>query len=243
MHQLHNLCLGVRLGVVGVHAVDVAEQDEQVGAPENRRLGAQVVVVADAELLDRNRVVLVYDRHHALVHQREERVADIERAVVVLKVVAREQKLPDVDAVLVERLSPAVDKLHLPDGAERLPVMDVLAPSPAADGAKPAHLCARRHDDNLLSLRDERGAGGSEVVQKVVVYGAVRLCERVRADFDDDFARGGDSVFYGDVLRVCHECILSGYGSRKRAFVKVARSGVHGECGASVTLRYGVARL
>ena len=64
---------GRRLAAPGRPAkrpVDVGQDDEQIGADQVDDHRGEVVVVAEADLLGRDRVVLVHDRHDAEVEQR-----------------------------------------------------------------------------------------------------------------------------------------------------------------------------
>ena len=58
-------------------ALDVAEQHDQVRVDERRDHRRELVVVAELDLLDRHRVVLVEDRHRARLEQRAERGAGV----------------------------------------------------------------------------------------------------------------------------------------------------------------------
>ena len=58
-------CARVRARIGGVDAVYVREQDQGVGADHGGDAGAQAVVVADADLVGGNRVVLVDQGHGA----------------------------------------------------------------------------------------------------------------------------------------------------------------------------------
>ena len=60
---------GVEARVGGVEAVDVGQQHQQVGADHRRDLRGEAVVVAVADLVGGDRVVLVDDRHDAEVEQ------------------------------------------------------------------------------------------------------------------------------------------------------------------------------
>ena len=62
--------LGVEAGVAGEQAGLVGEQHQQVGADQVGDEGGHAVVVAEADLVVRDGVVLVDDRHHAQLEQR-----------------------------------------------------------------------------------------------------------------------------------------------------------------------------
>ena len=68
--------VGARVG--REQPVGVGQQDEQVGADQDRDLGGEEVVVAEGDLVGRRRVVLVDDRHDAPVEQAAQRLARVE---------------------------------------------------------------------------------------------------------------------------------------------------------------------
>ena len=92
--------------VGGEEALARHQQRQQVGVDQVGGQRRQRVVLADAalcQLLDGHRVVLVDDRHHAVVQQRQQRVARVEVAEAVGEVAAGEQRLRHDDAVLGEQ--------------------------------------------------------------------------------------------------------------------------------------------
>src|SRR5207248_427006 len=85
-------------GRVGrVEAVHVGQQHQQVGLDEGGDQGAQVVVVADLDLLDGHRVVLVDDRQDAEAQQGQQRVARVEVAGAVADVLGGDEAAPHLD--------------------------------------------------------------------------------------------------------------------------------------------------
>ncbi len=107
--------IAARIG--GIESVDVGEQHERIGADHLRHARGEPVVVAEADFLGRDRVVLVDDRHRAERQQLLERCARIEMAAALFGVVGREQDLRDRDAVLAERLLIGVREADLPEAA------------------------------------------------------------------------------------------------------------------------------
>ncbi len=90
--------VGDELGVGGsgrtrVHTVDLGEKDEQAGLDEDRDLGGERVVVAEGDLVGRDRVVLVHDRHRAEREELAERVAGVDVRRAVRHVARREENL------------------------------------------------------------------------------------------------------------------------------------------------------
>ena len=75
------------------------EQHEQAGADEERDLRGERVVVAEADLVGRGRVVLVHDRHDAELEQRLQGVPHVDVGAALGDLGAREQDLRRVEAV------------------------------------------------------------------------------------------------------------------------------------------------
>jgi hypothetical protein len=70
---------------LAVQPVDVGDDHEQLGADQVHDRRGEIVVVAEADLLGGDRVVLVHDRHHAEPQQRVQRVARVEEALALLE--------------------------------------------------------------------------------------------------------------------------------------------------------------
>ena len=83
--------------------VDVGEQHEDVGVDERRDHRGELVVVAELDLLDGDRVVLVEDRDRARLEQRRERRARVVGARAVGEVGVREEHLRDGEALAARR--------------------------------------------------------------------------------------------------------------------------------------------
>jgi hypothetical protein len=79
-----------------IQAGDVGENDEQIAlhlAGDQRR---QSVILANLHTLHGHRIVLVDHRDHVVqTEQRQQRVANMQVALAVVDVVAREEQLPD----------------------------------------------------------------------------------------------------------------------------------------------------
>ena len=71
----------VLAGMAVVQTIGIGQEDEQVCATAVDHQCGELVVVPEAQLLGRNRVVLVDEWHDALLDQRLERVARVEEAL------------------------------------------------------------------------------------------------------------------------------------------------------------------
>jgi hypothetical protein len=82
-----------------VEAVDVAQDDEQVGVDQVGDQGREVIVIPELDLLDHDGVVFVDDRDDAELQEAQQGVAGMEVAIAVGEVVAGEENLGDLLAV------------------------------------------------------------------------------------------------------------------------------------------------
>ena len=112
--------LGVEARVGGEHAVGVGEQHEQVGVDEVGDQRGEPVVVAEADLVVGDGVVLVDDRNHAELEQAGQRLARVQVLLAVHEVERREQHLAAHEAVGVERVVVDPHEPALADGGDGL---------------------------------------------------------------------------------------------------------------------------
>ena len=87
-----------------VQSVHARQQHEQIGLGQNRDLRAEPIIVAEIQLLDRHRVVLVDDRHDATREQTRERVAHICVGAAAVEVGVGEEDLRDGQPVFLKVL-------------------------------------------------------------------------------------------------------------------------------------------
>jgi hypothetical protein len=109
-----------------MHAVHIRQDHEQIGVDEVRDERRQPVVIAEADLLDGDRVVLVDDRNHAEREQAVQRRARVEVPLATDEIVLREKDLPDLHLPARERALIRVHEHPLPDRGRRLKRRDVL---------------------------------------------------------------------------------------------------------------------
>ena len=186
LDALDEMGRGVAVGVCRVQAIDVREDDIEVGVDERGHDGAQHVIVAKGELAHAHRVVLVHDGHHAKVEQALEGVARVEVARAVNDVAPREQDLPAGGAILGQHLGIALDKGGLASGGAGLKRGDVTRALGEPE-QRPAHRggAARDEDDpvptssELANLRAKRTDEGH-----VELAGLIH--ERRRANLGND---------------------------------------------------------
>src|SRR5439155_9344141 len=146
----------------------------------------EVVVVAEAKLLDRHGVVLVDDRHDAEVEERPQRVPRVEVAPAVGQVGMRQQHLGHVAAVRLEGALVRCHEADLTDGGRRLPPLDA-APARPETWRTGGH-GPRADDDDLPSAADQpRDLGGDR--PHPIAPQPARAGEHVAAHLDDGPSR------------------------------------------------------
>jgi hypothetical protein len=152
----------------------------------------QAVVVAEADLAGRHRVVLVDDRHGAEAQQGGQRAAGIEVAAPLLGVVERQQDLRDGDLVAGQRLLVGVRQQDLAGGGGGLLLLQPQRPGRQLQVAAADRDGAGGDQDAPRSRAP--GMRGDVVGQRVEPAAAdcpVRLVDQQRrADLDDQPAGG-----------------------------------------------------
>ena len=98
------------------HALDVGQDHERIGRDQVADQRGELIVVAELDLLGRDRVVLVDDRDHAVVEQRAQGEPRRQEPAAVAEVVVGDQDLADREVVDGERVLPV---LHQPALADR----------------------------------------------------------------------------------------------------------------------------
>ena len=117
--------LGVEARIRGEDSLGVGEQHQNVGADEVRHERGEAVVVAVADLVVGDGVVLVHDRDHAEVEEPLQGLARVEVLGAVPEVIGREQHLAGDQPVLAEQRAELPHQQGLTDGGERLQRADV----------------------------------------------------------------------------------------------------------------------
>ncbi len=194
LDQGDQLRVGVAVGVAVEETVDVGEDHQQVGLDQVGDHRREVVVVAEADLLDHHRVVLVDDRHDLEVEQRHQGVAGVEVAPPVGQVVAGQKDLGDgvsglAESLLVGAHHPALADCRggLLERDGRRPASD--AERPLAGGHRPG-----RDQHDLVAAADQLGEVAGEGGEHRLVE-AVRPGDDAAADLDHDPPDMGEKVF------------------------------------------------
>ena len=167
-------------------AGSVGEQHEQIGPDEVRHEGGDAVVVADADLVVGDGIVLVDDRHHAQLAEATQGCAGLEIGRTSVEVVGDEQHLAGHDVVFGEALVPRrheVGLAHRRHGLQRPGILGPLTGGEPERG-KPGSDRARGHHDHLVTGL----AGPDDVAGNLrdgrAIDAAVDVGDRRRADLD-----------------------------------------------------------
>ena len=177
---------GVGHGIGRVQPVDIGEDHIEVCGDKRRDDGAEHVVVAEGELRDRHRVVLVDDGDDAELEQALEGVAGVEVALAVDHVAPREQDLRAGKPVRGKGALVGLDEPRLAGGGARLERGDIGGTGLEAEDLASRRGSARGDRDDVDPALAERGDLGAEAVDVAVVEPAVGIDERGRADLHDD---------------------------------------------------------
>ena len=151
--------LGVRIAarVGGMEPAGVGEQDQPVGADQDRHLCREEVVVAEGDVVGRGGVVLVDYRDHVPVEQLAQRRPGVEVVRARGHVEEGQQDLRRPHAALLEELVVVAVELALP---HRRGGLELLHPARAHRQLHQPHAARdrpRRDDDRLLAVHVARG--------------------------------------------------------------------------------------
>ena len=142
--------LGVEPGIGGEQPRGVGEQHQQVGGDEVRHQRGEPVVVAVADLVVGDGVVLVDDRHHAEVEQAPHRLARVQVLRAHAEVVRGEQHLAGEEPVGAEDRAEALHQAGLTDRGDGLQGADVGRARGHAQRGQPGRDRARAHQHDLV---------------------------------------------------------------------------------------------
>ena len=184
-HMGNELGVGVRVRITVVKAIDIREDDHEVGIDQARGQRGERVVVAELDLLDGNGVVLVDDGHHAQLQQAQKRVAGMQIRMAICRIAAGEQHRGGDDAVGREHLGIRRGQSRLPNRRRRLQARHVAGALLDTQGLKAARDGGRRHDDGLPAGRPHLRDLVGKRRQVLVIDAALRRGERRRTDLYD----------------------------------------------------------
>ena len=184
--------IGVDAGVAVVDAVDVAEQDQQVGVDQVGDERGERVVFAEraaAQLFVGDDIVLVDDRHDAEAEQAQQGVADVEIAEPLGDIGAGDQGLRGGQIVALEELVVALDEMGLADRGEGLALADAGLVAARAHAGASGGDGAAGHDRDLGGAGAQLGDLAHEVFEHQRVEPITAASEQIRAEFRDHALR------------------------------------------------------
>ena len=177
--------LVVRARISVVEAVDIRQQHEEIGHHGLCNARGQSIVVAVAQLVGRDRVVLVHDRHDTMLEQLLERAAGVEESSFDLGVVGRQQNLCGLDVVTTQRFLVGMHELHLPGRGAGLQTLEA-GPAPIdAERSRAQRNGTGRHDNHLAGVRPQRGNVVREGIQPAAIQPIVGVDQQRGTDLDD----------------------------------------------------------
>ena len=112
--------VGVEARIGGEHSGCVGEQHEQVGVHEMSDERGETVVVAEADLVVGDGVVLVHDRDRAELEQTHQRLSRVQVLATLDEVVRHQEHLCSYETVRREDVVVGAHQAALPGGGERL---------------------------------------------------------------------------------------------------------------------------
>ena len=180
--------------------------------------GGEPVVVAEreaADLLVRDDVVLVDDRHDARAHEVVQRTAEIGDAAAVREVGVREQHLAHLHVARGEVLFVFGNEARLAHGRAHLHVRDIGGARLQAERLDARRDGAGRDEEDLEPGPAQRADAVDHAPQRGVVRAARLLGDRVRADLDHHAA--GVLQHRAFLPKIVHRFHLSSYYSKNAA--------------------------
>ena len=154
----------------------------------------QAVVVAIADLVGGDGVVLVDDRDGAEGEQAGQGPPGVQVLAAIDEVVGYEQRLRGHEAVLGERVVPAAHQPCLTGGGDRLQRGHVRRPLVESESRDSGGDGTRRHDDDVVTAGAQRGNVGGELHERRLVDDTAFVGDRRRPDLDDERGVHGRSL-------------------------------------------------
>ena len=179
---------GVETGIGGEQAGRVGEEHEQVGGQQVRHQRGEPIVVAEADLVVGDGVVLVHHRHHAEVEQPAEGGPGVEVLLADREVERREEHLAADQAVGGQRALVHPHEAGLAHRRCRLERDGVARPGSrrVPEGGEAGGDGAGGHQDEPMALGAQAGRLGAELGHRGFVDLTVGGGDRRRADLGDD---------------------------------------------------------
>ena len=161
-HDRNQFCVGIGAGRRVVEAVDVGQQDQQIGARHGGDARGEAIIVAIADFVGGDRVVLVDDGHRAPFQQFGDGRAGVEIAAALLGVLQRHQDLSGADAVIAEHFRPDPRQRDLADGGRALAFLELQRAARQFQAAAAERNRAGRDHQDVAALAMQFGDIGGQ---------------------------------------------------------------------------------
>ena len=187
LHVLDERRLGVEPRIGGEQPRSIGEQHQRVGPHELRHERRDAVVVAKADLVVGDGIVLVHDGDHVEFEKSLERGPGVQILRPNHEVERRQQHLPRDHAVPGERLVVGRHEQRLPHRRHRLQRAGVAraAGGRQAERGQAGRDRGRRHQDDAMAIRARRRELVAHLVDRRPVDAPVIVGDRRGADLDD----------------------------------------------------------
>ena len=185
VESLDQACPGVSPRVRREHAISVGEQQQEVGTQQDRDLGRQHVVVAEADLIGARGVVLVDHGHHVPAEQTTKGGAGVDVALPAREVGARQEYLRGGKTALAKQALPGAEEAALAHGGGRLQGLDASRALPHAQSALAAGDSAAADQHDSVSRSDELADLSHPDTQQAESQAPTGVGNRARAELHD----------------------------------------------------------
>jgi hypothetical protein len=168
------------------HACDGREQQQHPRPDEHGHLRSERVVVAEADLVGRRRVVLVDHRHGAEREECVERAARVDVRAALADLGAREQDLRSVQAVRVECVLPRALERRLPERRRGLQARERRRPPLEPEPAQAERDRAGGDDADRRAAFDDLRDLSRTRTQQCTARASALVDDEARAELDDE---------------------------------------------------------
>ena len=114
LHALNQTRIGVGVGVCVIQAVNIGEDNHQIGVNQTGNQRRQRIVVSEANLLNGNGIVLVDNGDHAQLKQATQRVTRMQVSRTIRRIASRKQYHRSQQVMLGKRVGVRRGKRALP---------------------------------------------------------------------------------------------------------------------------------
>lgn len=117
---LNQLSLWMQVGVLGVNAVNIGDQHEEVGLTDDGYVGGEFIVITEDDLIYGNGIILVDDGNVAKLQQLMQGVFDVLPGGVIVEIAVGEQALRYLQPKAPKHFVKNADELRLADSGQGL---------------------------------------------------------------------------------------------------------------------------